>query len=199
MLALRGCISYSINSILNFTKIAINMKALTVIKTLLLVAGMSIAAKAQTTADDMVREWERAKTYTKAYLDVMPEEGYALKPTPEMRTFAQQMLHLTDANMMFASTALGEKMTGSGPREKMTDQSKANVIKEVMAGYDYVIAAIKKLPADQWKEKIKMFNRFEMTKGQAFEKAFEHQTHHRGQTTVYIRLAKATPPQEQLF
>ncbi|RPE08113.1 DinB family protein [Chitinophaga lutea] len=175
------------------------MKALTVIKTFLLVAGMSVAAKAQTSADDMVREWERAKAYTKAYLDVMPEADYALKPTPEMRTFAQQMLHLTDGNMLFATTALGEKMPEGGQREKIADQSKANVIKEVMAGYDYVIAAIKKLPADQWKDKIKMFNRFELTKGQAFEKAFEHQTHHRGQTTVYIRLAKATPPQEQLF
>jgi uncharacterized damage-inducible protein DinB len=33
----------------------------------------------------------------------------------------------------------------------------------------------------------------------AITKAFEHQTHHRGQTTVYIRLAGAKPPQEKLF
>ena len=48
-------------------------------------------------------------------------------------------------------------------------------------------------------EKIKIFGRFEMTKGNAIDKCFEHQTHHRGQTTVYIRLAGATPPQEKLF
>ena len=30
-------------------------------------------------------------------------------------------------------------------------------------------------------------------------KCFEHQTHHRGQTTVYIRLAGGTPPAEKLF
>jgi len=33
----------------------------------------------------------------------------------------------------------------------------------------------------------------------AIDKAFEHQTHHRGQATVYIRLAGGTPPQEKLF
>lgn len=30
-------------------------------------------------------------------------------------------------------------------------------------------------------------------------KAFEHQTHHRGQTTVYLRLKGITPPAEKLF
>jgi uncharacterized damage-inducible protein DinB len=44
-----------------------------------------------------------------------------------------------------------------------------------------------------------MFGRFDMTKGMALTKCFEHQTHHRGQTTVYIRLAGAKPPQEKLF
>ena len=41
--------------------------------------------------------------------------------------------------------------------------------------------------------------RFEMSRGMALSKVFEHQTHHRGQTTVYIRLAGAKPPQEKLF
>ena len=39
----------------------------------------------------------------------------------------------------------------------------------------------------------------EMTKGQALAKLFEHQTHHRGQTTIYIRLAGVKPPNEKLF
>lgn len=30
-------------------------------------------------------------------------------------------------------------------------------------------------------------------------KTFEHQTHHRGQTTVYLRMSEITPPQEKLY
>nr|WP_324497299.1 DinB family protein [Haliscomenobacter sp.] len=30
-------------------------------------------------------------------------------------------------------------------------------------------------------------------------KAFEYQTHHRGQTTIYIRLLGIKPPNEKLF
>lgn len=57
--------------------------------------------------DEMVKDWERAKAYTKEYLDAMPESGYAFKPTPEMRSFAEQVLHLTDANYGFVATATG--------------------------------------------------------------------------------------------
>jgi len=174
-----------------------NKKILTV---LFLLVGFTSLVQAQSTIDEMVKDWERAKAYTKEYLDAMPETGYALKPTPEMRSFAQQMLHLTDANYAFASAASGEKSpVGLGESEKSTDQSKANVTKLVLAGYDFVIVSLKKMTAVQFNENVKMFGRFDMTKQAAFEKCFEHQTHHRGQTTVYIRLAGAKPPQEKLF
>jgi uncharacterized damage-inducible protein DinB len=58
---------------------------------------------------------------------------------------------------------------------------------------------MKNFPDAKWVEMIKLFNRFDVTRGQVIDKAFEHQTHHRGQTTVYIRMAGATPPAEKLF
>jgi len=73
------------------------------------------------------------------------------------------------------------------------------VTKLVLASYDYVIQSLKKLTPTQLNENIKMFDQFQMRRSTAFEKDFEHQTHHRGQTTVYLRLAGAKPPQEKLF
>lgn len=175
------------------------MKAIKFFIILFVMLAAGGLVNAQSSAD-MVKEWERAKAYTKEYLDAMPESGYALKPTPEMRSFAEQMLHLTDANYGIAAAATGEKSPVSfGESEKATDKSKANVTKMVMDGYDFVINAVKKMSAAQLTEKIKLFDRFELTRGEAVAKLFEHQTHHRGQTTVYIRLAGATPPQEKLF
>ena len=175
------------------------MKTIRLVAALIIFSAFASSAYSQS-IDEMVKEWERAKAYTKEYLDVMPESGYALKPTPEMRSFADQMLHLTDANSGFAATISGEKSpVGFGESEKATDKSKANVTKLVLAGYDFTIATIKKLTPAQLAEQIKLFGQFEMTKGTALDKLFEHQTHHRGQTTVYIRLAGAKPPQEKLF
>lgn len=162
--------------------------------------AMTTVVQAQSSVEDLVKDWERAKAYTKEYLDVMPTEGYALKPTPEMRSFAQQMLHLTDGNYGFAAAATGAASpVGMGESEKSTDQSKENVTKLVMAGYDFVINSIKAMTPAQLNEATQLFGRFDMSKAKALEKCFEHQTHHRGQATVYIRLAGATPPQEKLF
>jgi len=176
------------------------MKTIKLLFTLIFLITLIPFTNAQDSVSEMVKERERAKAYTKEYLDAMPESGYALKPTPEMRSFAEQMLHLTDGNYGFASAASGEKSPiGFGESEKTGDKSKANVTKLVLAGYDFVISSIKKMTPTQLTEQTKLFGQFEMTKGTALTKSFEHQTHHRGQTTVYIRLAGAKPPQEKLF
>jgi uncharacterized damage-inducible protein DinB len=177
------------------------MKMINVLAMLCLVLGLIPAAQAQTTTDELVKEWERARTYTKEYLDTMPESGYSLKPTPDMRSFADQMLHLTDGDYGMGAAATGAKSPyGMGELEKSTtDKSKANVTKVVLAGYDFVIDGIKKMTPAQLAEPIKLFGRFDMTRGMALAKVFEHQTHHRGQTTVYLRLAGVKPPQEKLF
>jgi uncharacterized damage-inducible protein DinB len=161
--------------------------------------GFFTIAQAQT-ADDMVKEWERAKAYTKEYLDAMPADKYAFKPTPEMRSFADQMLHLTDGNYGIAAAAAGiQSPVGMGASEKSADKSKDAVTRQVMDSYDFVIKAIKGMKPAQMVEEVKLFDRFVLTRAGALAKVFEHQTHHRGQATVYIRLAGATPPPEKLF
>ncbi len=161
---------------------------------------MTTIANAQSDISSLVADWERAKAFTLEYLETMPADKYDLKPTPEMRTFAQQMLHLTDANYGFTAAATGATIPeGAAGTEKSADQSKASVIKQVSAGYDFVIANLKTMIPEKLNENVTLFGRFEMTKGKALEKLFEHQTHHRGQTTVYIRLAGVTPPNEKLF
>lgn len=176
------------------------MRAIKFLMTLCVTLGFISFAQAQSSIDDMVKDWERAKAFTKEYLDAMPESGYTLKPTPEMRSFAEQMLHLADANYTFAAIASGEKSpVGQGESEKSTDKSKANTTKLVMASYDFVVSAIKKMNPAQFSEIVKIFGRFDVSRQMTIAKGFEHQTHHRGQLTPYIRLAGAKPPQEKLF
>ncbi|GEO06988.1 hypothetical protein AAE02nite_46520 [Adhaeribacter aerolatus] len=161
----------------------------------------SIAANPQPpTKSQMAADWQRAKAYTKEYLDAMPEEGLGFKPTPEMRSFAEQMLHLANANFMFAATASGKANPYQGKNlEKLPEyRTKAALAKVVLESYDFVTDAINGTTDAQLNENMKLFNQ-ELSKGLAYEKAFEHQTHHRGQTTVYIRLKGIKPPNEKLF
>lgn len=177
-----------------------DMKLSPVYCTLLFFMLLSNSVIGQNESSALVADWERAKAYTLEYLEVMPSDKYDLKPTPEMRSFAQQMLHMTDANYGLVAAALGiESPVGQGAVEKSEDQSKENVLKLVTAGYDFAIDAIKKADTNMMDETINLFGRFELSRGTALQKGFEHQTHHRGQTTVYLRMAGVTPPQEKLF
>lgn len=172
-------------------------KMLIVLFTLL---GVAKVGHSQSSVDHMVKKWERAKAYTKEYLDAMPDAGYSSKPTTDMRSFAALVLHLADANYGFTSAVTGQKSPyGMGGLEKSPDQSKATVIKEVMDSYDYVIAGIKSLTSAQLSETTKLFGRFEMTKAEVFDKDFEHQAHQRAQTVAYLHLAGVKVPAEKLF
>jgi len=180
------------------------MKKVSLLLTVLALILVSSSVFAQFTQSQMVAEWQRAKMYTKAYLDAMPEDGYAFKPTPEIRSFAQQMLHLSDANYIFATVAsdkpnpIGETLASHNVNEKTASPTKEATTKAVMDSYDWVISALQGMTAVQLKEATKI-GKHDLTKGGVFAKAFEHQTHQRGQTTIYLRLKGVTPPEEVLF
>jgi uncharacterized damage-inducible protein DinB len=149
----------------------------------------------------LVADWTRARDYTKEYLDAMPEDGFSLKPTPDIRSFAEQMTHLAGGNFSFISTATGIANPYQGKDlAKMEElKTKAGLTKFVMESYDFAINAAKSVDLKKADEPIKLFGRFDTTRGGAWSKAFEHQTHHRGQTTIYLRLKGVTPPAEKLF
>lgn len=147
-----------------------------------------------------VRDWQRAKAFTAEYLEAMPEDGYSFRPTPEIRSFAEQMLHLANVNYNFASAIAGkDNPYKDGALEKSTDiKTKAAVLKAVMDSYDFMINAISSLNDAQLAETTDVFG-MPMLREEGISKAFEHQTHHRGQTTIYLRLKGVTPPSEMIF
>jgi uncharacterized damage-inducible protein DinB len=149
----------------------------------------------------MIADWERAKAYTLDYLNAANDEVIGFKPTPEMRTFGQQWLHVADDNYGFAALASGKKSPSDfGELEKKSSQykTKAELTKVVMDSYDFTINALKEMDDARLNEVIKVF-RWEISREATFQKSFEHQTHHRGQTTVYLRLKGIRPPEEKLF
>jgi uncharacterized damage-inducible protein DinB len=150
----------------------------------------------------MIADWQWAKQYTMAYIESMPESGINLKPTDSVRSFAEQMLHLTSANMGFTAqvTGLPPTIEDVGELEKNESyKNKAALTEVVGKGYDYVIASLEATTSEKLHEKITLFGQYEMTGVDAMHKAFIHQNHHRGQTAVYIRLAGGIPAPMKLF
>ena len=180
------------------------MKKVSLLLAVLALCFVSSSLIAQFTQSQLVAEWQRAKLYTKTYLDAMPEDGYSFTPTPEVRSFAQQMLHLSDANYTFAAVAsdkqnpVGGTSAAHNVNEKTVSPTKEAVTKAVMDSYDWLITTLQNMTPGQLQETTK-FGKHELTRSGLYGKAFEHQTHIRGQTAIYLRLKGVTPPAEQLF
>ncbi len=167
---------------------------------LLSVGLISLTSKAQlgdSIKTYLIRDFERAKAYTQEYLNVMPADKYSFKPNDSVRTFAEQMLHIADGNFGIAGVASGRPVPRRG-LEKMANPVKDSVVMAVNASYDFVINALKNTNSSELMQVAKM-GTMGFPKLVWYNKVFEHQTHHRGQTTVYIRTLGLKPPPERLF
>lgn len=140
-----------------------------------------------------------ARDYTKRYLNAMPADSYDFKPLPELRSFAQQMLHLADANYFFISMASGKpNPLGTTSAELTIEPTKEATIKAVMDSYAFLITTLNEITPDQLMDPIK-FGELETQRSAVIAKAYEHQAHHRGQIAIYLRLNGVIPPEGTIF
>jgi hypothetical protein len=183
--------------------------------------GTTYCASAQAITGDQIKvqfikDWQRAKAYTLDYLNAMPADRYSFKAVDSIRTFAEQMLHLAWVNVFFTMVATGKKLDWVNGQKfnwhdgenidwpdgyfenNSTAQSKDSVVFYVSKSYDIALQYIKRLDPGKYGEITGMGNITD-TRYAWLLKAFEHQTHHRGQTAIYIRLVGIKPPGERLF
>ena len=148
----------------------------------------------------MIKDWERAKAYTAEYLAAMPAEKYTAKPVDGIRSFSEQMLHLAQGTIGLSANGTGKARIygGYNMERSATAQSKDSVTYYVNAAYDFAINGIKEMDVSKLSELVKRGN-FNESRLSWIWKAHEHQTHHRGQCTIYIRFQGVTPPAEKLF
>jgi uncharacterized damage-inducible protein DinB len=189
-----------------FTRMKKNLIPLSMLTVVGLISLISFASREDAgpalKMADMIADWERAKAYTLEYLSAANEDVIAFQPAPEMRTFGEQMLHIAESNYAFASTASGKSSPITfGTLEQAFDDHKTKeaLTEAVMKSYDFMISALKEADVSELDGTVTVFNRFKMSREVAYQKAFEHQTHHRGQTTVYLRLKGIKPPNEKLL
>ena len=168
---------------------------------IVLIAYSSIKAQlGDSLKAQMVKDWERAKAYTKEYLDAMPRDKYDFRAQDSIRTFAQQMLHLAQGTTGLTANGTGKERIWQGRQleNSKSAQSADSVNYFVMASYDFAIEGIRNMDASKFLERTGRGN-FMESRITWIMKAFEHQTHHRGQATIYIRLLGIKPPNEKLF
>src|ERR1017187_1975646 len=129
------------------------MKNLIIAAVCAVFAMSAFAADAPPTHSDIfAKHWKTAGDYTLAIAEQMPAESYGFKPVPEEMSFAEQLVHIADANGYFLSTVTGDKPSV----EKPTVLDKANVIKYLRASFDWTNAELAKVTGDEMQKTYPM-------------------------------------------
>lgn len=126
--------------------------------------------------------------------DKMPQEEYAFKPDPAVRTFGQIIGHIADSNYLFCSTVLGEK--NPSPEVEKTKATKGELALALQAAFDYCSRAYDTLTDASANETVKAFGQERNKLGSLWFNA-SHNLEHYGNLVVYMRMKGIVPPSSE--
>lgn len=133
-----------------------------------------------------------AKEYTIKVAELMPEEKYTFKPTPDEMEFGEQLLHLSDNMKWLCSSYLGDLEKPVLKTEKPCPKKEC-IIANLKVVYDYAITVLQKFDPVHLSDTVSFFAG-PINKLQVINLLNDHQTHHRAQLLVYLRLNGIKPP-----
>jgi uncharacterized damage-inducible protein DinB len=155
--------------------------------TIMLAAAGACALQAQST--EVKQAYNGIKNNLLKMADKMPDENYAFKATPDIRSFGQLVGHVADAQVGTCSAVNGEpKKLGAS---SMT--SKADLVAALKASFDECDKAFDSLSDATAAQTIKMGQR-EATKLGALARVVTHSNEEYGYMSVYLRLKGVVPP-----
>jgi uncharacterized damage-inducible protein DinB len=153
----------------------------------------------QVPRDLMVQHWERQREIVLSYVDAMPEEHFGFRPTPGVRTFAQQIEHIIRDHVAIVSTVFGrDDAPIPGDRERYLSRKDA-LRAHVETGYDYVLGLLDETSEEELLTEGEVFGRYRVTRWHALSGALEHGTWTLGQVVPYLRLNGLEPPPYIVF
>lgn len=156
----------------------------------------SPALRAQASPDIkavIVKHLTVSRDFTLKVADQMPAADYGFKLTPPQMSFAEQMVHLSQAFDEFVSPVSGARLNLGKP----ASMNKADVMAFVKKSFDTSIETISKLTPAQI-SKSYPGEGGTVTGIEMLMELLDHTTHHRASAEMYLR-AKGITPAEYTF
>ncbi|HYM59588.1 MAG TPA: DinB family protein [Thermoanaerobaculia bacterium] len=147
------------------------------------------APKRATLPDSVRSLYQSAQRNVTEAAEVMPEDQYSFKPTPEVRSFGEIIGHVANSQYFFCSSALGVPNPNKANLEGLkTKKELVDALKESNTFCDGAYAPSQSLdaPASLGKQQT--------TKGHALIFNLAHDNEHYGNLVTYLRLKGIVPP-----
>jgi uncharacterized damage-inducible protein DinB len=158
-----------------------------------LLAVTPLAAAAQNPVVGSLRGlFDITRANIQATAEILNEEQYAFRPTPEVRTAGQILAHVADGQYIFCSAAAGEAspMTQSVEQTRTT---KAAIMEALEAAFEYCESVMGRTTDAQLGTARALFEQPNTVGGiLAFNSA--HNYEHYGNLVTYMRINGIVPP-----
>ena len=143
-------------------------------------------------AKELVATWQRAASGIIEIAEVMPEERYDFRPTPEVMTFGEQLVHVADVVQRFIDSAKGTKSESDQPHKTM---AKAEIVSLLRQRFQTAQEMIGGLTDAQMVEPVKFpFGDRMVTRYGFWAGPLQAVYDHYGQLIIYLRLNGIVPP-----
>jgi len=138
--------------------------------------------------------YSMVKNYIVRSAEKMPEENYAFKPTPEVRSFGQLIAHVADSQYAFCAAVLGKANPAPGVEKSKT--TKADLVQAAKDAFAFCDPAYDGLTDSQAGATVKFFGG-DQAKVTVLAFNTAHTNEHYGNIVTYLRLKGLVPPSSE--
>jgi uncharacterized damage-inducible protein DinB len=157
-----------------------------------LIAAPALAQAQNPLMASIKAQHDQTKGYILKTAEIVPEQLYSFKATPEVRSIGQLLGHIADATNSICGGAGGSKAAPLAAEKSMTTKAQlTKALQDAFAVCDKVIAG---MTDQQAMESTKFFIGGQSTRGMIIAFNTSHNMEHYGNLVTYMRLNKIVPP-----
>jgi uncharacterized damage-inducible protein DinB len=145
----------------------------------------------------MLDSWNEIGRKLTAMAEDFPEDKYDFKPTPEERSFAEQLLHAAGSNYYFTNPVLELKPPAGEDPKRDQYKSKADIVAFVKKSFADGATALQSKGEKGLTTEVVYFPGQKSRVLDIAKGIIEHSGEHYGQLVVYYRLAGLVPPESR--
>lgn len=135
------------------------------------------------------QQWENIRRNVVGTAEVVPEDLYGFRPTPEVRTLSEQLIHIIEENYFFMGMVSGEREQPPGNL-----QTKAQIIQALNDSYDYGAQVLDGLNDSTAMETVPLMGNRQGPRWSAALMNIADNQNHYGNLVVYMRMNDIVPP-----
>jgi uncharacterized damage-inducible protein DinB len=136
-------------------------------------------------------QWELTEGLVMGIAQIIPEWLYEYRPTPQVRSFREQLTHIVSENALYMSMVAGVPVPDRDQIEAM--QGRDNILKALQDSYDFGTRTLENLTDEKAAEYIDLRGQQVLRWYAALYNIWDNLDHY-GNLVVYVRLNGMTPP-----